>query len=63
MNEHDSEVLAGLLHDMDYKPASDRNEAQLVILNTCSVRENADKRFFGTLGLTQIGRASCRERV
>ncbi len=50
MNEHDSEILAGLLDDMDYKPAETRSEAQVVILNTCSVRENADKRFFGTLG-------------
>ena len=50
MNEHDSEILAGLLEDMGYTQADSRAEAQIVILNTCSVRENADKRFFGTLG-------------
>ena len=63
MNEHDSEVLAGLLHDMDYKPASDRNEAQLVILNTCSVRENADKRFFGTLGQLKRKKIENRDNI
>ncbi len=50
MNEHDSEILAGLLDEMGYRAVPDRKEAQVVILNTCSVRENADKRFFGTLG-------------
>ena len=50
MNEHDSEILAGALEDMGYVQAASRDEAQVVILNTCSVRENADKRFFGTLG-------------
>lgn len=63
MNEHDSEILAGLLHDMDYKPASDRNEAQLVILNTCSVRENADKRFFGTLGQLKRKKIENRDNI
>lgn len=50
MNEHDSEVLAGMLEKMGYEEIDDRKKADLVILNTCSVRENADKRFFGTLG-------------
>ncbi len=50
MNEHDSEVLAGLLSDMGCQAVSERKEAEIAILNTCSVRENADKRFFGTLG-------------
>lgn len=50
MNEHDSEILAGMLEDMGYVSIEDRKNADLVILNTCSVRENADKRFFGTLG-------------
>ena len=50
MNEHDSETLAGLLIEKGYEPVSERKDANIVIINTCSIRENADKRFFGTLG-------------
>ncbi|MFR9191822.1 MAG: tRNA (N6-isopentenyl adenosine(37)-C2)-methylthiotransferase MiaB [Anaerovoracaceae bacterium] len=50
MNEHDSEIMAGLLIENGYVQASSRDEADIVIFNTCSIRENADKRFFGTLG-------------
>ena len=50
MNEHDSETLAGMLLAKGYQSAPERKDANIVIFNTCSVRENADKRFFGTLG-------------
>ena len=50
MNEHDSETLAGMLIEKGYVPAAERKDANIVIFNTCSIRENADKRFFGTLG-------------
>lgn len=50
MNEHDSENLAGLLLNRGYEKANERKDADIVIFNTCSIRENADKRFFGTLG-------------
>lgn len=50
MNEHDSETLAGMLLEKGYQPAAERKDSNLVIFNTCSIRENADKRFFGTLG-------------
>lgn len=50
MNEHDSETIAGLLQAEGCSEAADRSEADIVVINTCSVRENADKRFFGTLG-------------
>ena len=50
MNEHDSETIAGMLGEMGYERTDDRDGACLLIINTCSVRENADKRFFGTLG-------------
>ena len=45
MNEHDSETLAGMLLEKGYQPAAERKDANLVIFNTCSIRENADKRF------------------
>ncbi|MGI6732852.1 MAG: tRNA (N6-isopentenyl adenosine(37)-C2)-methylthiotransferase MiaB [Anaerovoracaceae bacterium] len=50
MNERDSETLAGMLSDLGYRENSVRNQADVIIINTCSVRENADRRFFGTLG-------------
>lgn len=50
MNEHDSETIAGLLSEMGYESTEQKKEASVAIINTCSVRDNADKRFFGTLG-------------
>lgn len=50
MNEHDSEILAGMLMEKGFNQAGERKDANVVIINTCSVRDNADKRFFGTLG-------------
>ena len=50
MNEHDSEIMAGLLKEKGFVRVDNIQEANIEIMNTCSVRENADKRFFGTLG-------------
>ena len=50
MNEHDSENIAGLLEAMGYEHTDDSSKADVVVMNTCSIRENADKRFFGSLG-------------
>ena len=50
MNEHDSENVAGMLEDMGYEFSEDPYKADVVVLNTCSVREHADKRFYGMLG-------------
>ncbi len=50
MNEHDSEIMAGMLEEIGYERKEERRDAEILIINTCSVRDNADKRFFGTLG-------------
>ena len=50
MNEHDSENIAGMLEGMGYEFVADPYEADVVVMNTCSVREHADKRFYGMLG-------------
>lgn len=50
MNEHDSETIAGMLQEEGCTPVLAKEESDITIINTCSVRENADKRFFGTLG-------------
>ncbi len=50
LNENDSEKLAGMLEKMEYEYTSDFKEADLVIFNTCCVRENAEDKLFGKLG-------------
>ncbi|HXF56520.1 MAG TPA: tRNA (N6-isopentenyl adenosine(37)-C2)-methylthiotransferase MiaB [Actinomycetota bacterium] len=50
MNEHDSERIAGLLESEGYREAEEPGAADVVVLNTCAVRENADNRLYGTLG-------------
>jgi len=50
MNERDSETVAGLLEQEGYAQAESAEDAQVLVVNTCSVRENADNRFFGLLG-------------
>ncbi|MGH3942857.1 MAG: tRNA (N6-isopentenyl adenosine(37)-C2)-methylthiotransferase MiaB [Pseudonocardiaceae bacterium] len=50
MNVHDSERLAGLLEASGYIPAGPDETPDVVVLNTCAVRENADNRLYGNLG-------------
>lgn len=50
MNVHDSERLSGLLEDAGYVRAADGENADVVVFNTCAVRENADNRLYGNLG-------------
>jgi len=50
MNERDSETIAGLLEQMGYNESAEYADADVIVVNTCSVRENADNRFFGLLG-------------
>jgi tRNA-2-methylthio-N6-dimethylallyladenosine synthase len=50
MNEHDSERIAGLLESDGYVRTEDAAGAQVVVFNTCAIRENADNRLYGNLG-------------
>jgi len=50
MNENDSERLSGMLSEMGYSESSDRAESDLIIFNTCCVRENAEQKVYGHLG-------------
>ena len=51
MNVHDSEHMAGLLDAAGYVAATPAEDADVVVINTCAVRENAAERLYGTLGL------------
>src|SRR5689334_6606840 len=50
MNEHDSERMKGMLESLGYSEAAERDEADLILFNTCSIREKADNRLVGHLG-------------
>ena len=50
MNEHDSERIAGLLAAEGMEPTDDVESADVVVLNTCCIRENADNKLYGHLG-------------
>src|SRR6188474_785060 len=50
MNEHDSERIAGLLEADGLEPASSDADADVIVLNTCCIRENADNKLYGNLG-------------
>jgi len=57
MNEHDSERIAGLLEADGLVPAADLDDADVVVLNTCCIRENADNKLYGNLGQLKVWKA------
>ena len=63
MNVHDSERLAGLLDQAGYEPATTPNEADLVVINTCSVRERAEDRLYTELGMVATNKSGKRPIV
>ena len=50
LNENDSEKLCGMMENMNYSKTDDLKEADLIVFNTCCVRENAEDKLFGKLG-------------
>ena len=50
MNEHDSERISGLLESDGYNETTDEADADVIVLNTCCIRENADNKLYGALG-------------
>ncbi|MHA0856047.1 tRNA (N6-isopentenyl adenosine(37)-C2)-methylthiotransferase MiaB [Paenibacillus sp. CMAA1364] len=50
MNEHDTETMKGLLEQMGYTSTEDRQIADIILMNTCAIRENAEDKVFGELG-------------
>ena len=51
MNVHDSERIAGLLEEAGHSPVVEGSQADVIVFNTCAVRENADNRLYGNLGM------------
>ena len=50
LNENDSEKLCGMLETMGYQKAENQSQADIILFNTCCVRENAEERLFGKIG-------------
>ena len=50
MNEHDTEVMAGIFMQLGYEPTDSVEDASVILLNTCAIRENAENKVFGELG-------------
>lgn len=50
MNEHDTEVMAGIFMALGYEPSQSVEDANVILLNTCAIRENAENKVFGELG-------------
>ena len=53
LNENDSEKLCGMLEEMNYEKTEDIKKADIVLFNTCCVRENAEEKLFGKLRRTK----------
>src|SRR5439155_3992543 len=64
MNVHDSERMAGLLEQAGFEEASDAADADVVVINTCSVRERAEEKLFTRLGeLREMGTETGRDPI
>ena len=63
MNEHDSERMKGMLESLGYSEATERGEADLILFNTCSIRESADSRFVAHLGEAKRLKRERPERI
>jgi tRNA-2-methylthio-N6-dimethylallyladenosine synthase len=63
MNEHDSERMKGMLDSLGYSEVSERTEADLILFNTCSIREKADERFVAHLHEARALKKRDPERV
>src|SRR5687767_8610892 len=63
MNEHDSERMKGMLESLGYREAAERADADLILFNTCSIRESADQRFVAHLGEAKRLKREDPERI
>jgi tRNA-2-methylthio-N6-dimethylallyladenosine synthase len=63
MNEHDSERMKGMLESLGYSEASQRRDADLILFNTCSIRESADSRFIAHLGEARALKRESPDRI
>jgi tRNA-2-methylthio-N6-dimethylallyladenosine synthase len=63
MNEHDSEVFAGYLNSLGFVTTGDLNQADLIIFNTCCVRESAEEKIYGKIGSLKPLKATKKDLI
>ena len=54
MNIHDSEVISGVLEEKGYRPAKTLKESDVIVLNTCCIRENAERKVYGRISQLKL---------
>ncbi|MDE7087003.1 MAG: tRNA (N6-isopentenyl adenosine(37)-C2)-methylthiotransferase MiaB, partial [Clostridia bacterium] len=63
MNVHESEKIAGILSELGYKSCSEMQNADIVVFNTCCIRENAENHAFGNIGMLKKLKAENRNMI
>ena len=63
MNVHDSEKIAGMLTELGYSPCDSMDEADIVVFNTCCIRENAENHACGNIGMLKKLKAKKRDMI
>ena len=63
MNVHESEKIAGILSEMGYRSCDDPESADIVVFNTCCIRENAENHAFGNIGMLKKLKAARRDMI
>lgn len=63
MNVHDSEKIAGMLTELGYSPCDSMDEADIVVFNTCCIRENAENHAYGNIGMLKKLKAKKRDMI
>ena len=62
-NEADSELLRGMLREMGYAFTQDDKQADVIVINTCAIREHAEQRVFGNIGALVHGKRKKPEQI
>ena len=60
MNVHESEKMAGILRKMGYEETAQKEDADLILFNTCCIRENAENHAFGNIGALKKLKKQCQ---
>ncbi len=63
MNVHESEKIAGILEELNYKSVDDISKADIAVFNTCCIRENAENHAFGNIGMLKKLKAESRKMI
>ena len=63
MNVHESEKIAGILCGLGYENTEEINSADIVVFNTCCIRENAENHAFGNIGMLKKLKAAKRDMI